>query len=63
MTSLFIFSCGGSDKAKEAQTAKEIETLDSLTVELDQAKEDVEGKKEEMDAALDDLLNEFETEE
>ena len=54
-------ACGPS--AADVQAEKEADTLDSLTTELVKTEEEVEAKREELDAAMEDLLNEFETEE
>ncbi len=61
MFALFLLGCGGNaeqqaqEEAEAAQLQEEIETIDSLSTELETLKNDIEESSEN----LDELLNEL----
>ena len=54
-----LIACGGADK-KNQQAEQEIQTMDSISAEMDQTVQDLEQQTEELEKEIDDILDDLE---
>ena len=54
-----IIACGSADKANE-KAQQEIQTMDSISAEMEQTIQNLEQKTEEVEKEIDDILDDLE---
>jgi len=59
ITLSLLMSCGGASQ-KDLQAEKELQTMDSISAEMEQTIQNLEEQTEELEKEVDDILNDLE---